>query len=216
MRTWKIWVLLIVFAGSLSACSSKKEQAVNFGHYEDGAYTNSYFGIRVPLPETWYVMDDESRLALMQQGSKIVSGDNKNLKAVMDAADLNSMNLLTAYAHPPGSAVETNPSIIVVAEKIGHLPGIKRGSDYHYHTKKLMAQSPLSVSYPNEIYEKSLGGVSFDVMDINYNVPQGSNFQKQYCTTMKNYALAIIITYQDDEGLQRLDDILAAIEFGSI
>jgi hypothetical protein len=215
MRTWKIWVVVIVFAAAFWACSSKKEEAVNFGQYEDGVYTNSYFGIRVPLPDTWFVMDDESRQALMQQGSKIVSGDNKNIKAVMDAADLKSMNLLAAYAHPPGSAVETNPSIIVVAEKIGHLPGIKRGSDYHYHTKKLMAQSPLSVSYPNEVYEKSIGGVPFDVMEIKYDVPQGANYQKQYCTTMKNYALLVIITYQDDDGLMRLDDILATIEFGT-
>jgi hypothetical protein len=215
MRTWKIWLVVIVFAAAFWACSSKKEEAVNFGQYEDGVYTNSYFGIRVPLPDTWFVMDDESRQALMQHGSKIVSGDDKNLKATLDAADLNSMNLLTAYEYPPGTAVETNPSIIMVVEKIGHLPGIKRGSDYHYHTKKLMAQSPLSVRYPNEIYEASIGGVPFDVLEIEYNVPQGTNLQKQYCAIMNNYALAIIITYQDDEGLRRLNDILAAIEFGS-
>ena len=215
MRTLKIWAVVMVMAAALSGCSSKKEEAVNFGQYTDGVYTNSYFGVRVPLPDAWFVMDDEARLALMQQGSKIVAGDNKNLKAVMDASDLNSMNLLTAYEHPPGSSVETNPSIIMVVEKIGHLPGIKRGSDYHYHTKKLMEQSALSVRFPNEIYEASIGGVPFDVLDIEYNVPQGQNLQKQYCTTMKKYALSIIITYQDDEGLQRLNDILSAIEFGS-
>ena len=214
MKTWKFPALAAAFIIALTACSSKKEEAVSFGQYSEGAYTNSFFNIRVPLPETWYVMDDESRIALMKQGSKIVSGDNKNLKALLDASDMQSMNLLTAYQHPPGTAVESNPSIIIIAEKIDHMPGIKRGSDYHFHTKKLMEQSALSVNFPAEIYETTLSGVSFDVLDIDYNSPQSGNYQKQYCTTLKNYALLVIITYQDDEGQSRLEDILAGMELG--
>lgn len=214
MKAWKLPVIAIAVIITLSACGGKKEEAINFGQYSQGVYTNTYFNIRVPLPQEWYVMDDESRIKLMKQGSKIVSGDNKNLKALMSAADMQSMNMLTAYAHPPGTAVETNPSIIIIAEKIGHMPGIKRGSDYHFHTKKLMEQSALSVTFPAEIYEASIGGVAFDVLDIDYNLPQGSNFQRQYCTTMKNYALLVIITFQNDEGQSRLEDILAGIEFG--
>ena len=206
--------LVIVLFTALSACNNKKEEAINFGQYDGGVYTNSFFNIRVPLPEAWYVMDEESRKALMQQGAKVVSGSNKNLKAVLDASDLSSMNLLTAYAHPPGTTVEANPSIIVIAEKIGHMPGINRGSDYHFQTKKMMEQSALSVSYPTEVYATALGGLPFDVMEVGYILPQGTNFQKQYCTTMKDYALLVIITYRNEEDKTRLEDILSNIEFG--
>ena len=115
MKTWTLQALVFTLILTLFACSSKKEEAINFGQYSDGVYTNSYFNIRVSLPEAWYVMDDESRIAMMRKGAEIVSGDNKNLKALLDASDMQSMNLLTAYEHAPGTAVSSNPSIIVIA-----------------------------------------------------------------------------------------------------
>lgn len=214
MRSIKVLIVAVVLALVLGGCSSKKkDDAVSFGELKDNVYTNSFFNIEVTVPSAWFMMDDESRIELMKQGSKIVSGDNKNLKAVMDAADFQTMNLLTAYESAPGSAVSTNPSIMVIAEKIGHMPGIKRGSDYHFHTKQLMGQSALSVTFPSEIYEENLDGVSFDVMEIEIELPQGSNYQNQYCTVIKDYALLVIITFQDDEGLQQLKGLLQEIKF---
>ena len=96
MKTWTLQALVFTLILTLLACSSKKEEAINFGQYSDGVYANSYFNIQVSLPEAWYVMDDESRIAMMRKGAEIVSGDNKNLKALLDASDMQSMNLLTA------------------------------------------------------------------------------------------------------------------------
>lgn len=213
MKTIKLLILSIMLSLMLSGCGSKTKDAINFGEFNDGEYTNSYFNVQVSVPNHWFVMDDKSRIELMKQGSKIVSGDNKNLQAVMEAADLQTVNLLTAYETPPGSAVDSNPSIMVIAEKIGHMPGIKRGSDYHFHTKKLMGQSALSVSFPSDVYEEKLDGITFDVLELEISMPNGSNYQDQYCTIMKDYAFMVIITYQNDEGKDQLMALLNDIDF---
>ena len=194
------------------ACSDKK--AVDFGTFEAGNYTNTFIDLMLSIPESWHVLDLESRLEIMKRGGEIVAGENKSLKAAIKAADLQSINLLTAYEHPPGAAVTTNPGIMLIAEKVTHAPGIKRGSDYHYHAKKLMKFSRMKVSYPKEIYEKTIDGVTFDIMETEINMGPGVVIrQRQYAAIVKGYALMMALTYQDDSGLNQLEKIVETLTF---
>ena len=194
------------------ACSDKK--AVDFGTFEAGNYTNTFFDLMLSIPESWHVLDLESRLEIMKRGGEIVAGENKSLKAAIKAADLQSINLLTAYEHPPGAAVTTNPGIMLIAEKVTHAPGIKRGSDYHYHAKKLMKFSRMKVSYPKEIYEKTIDGVTFDIMETEITMGPGVFIrQRQYAAIVKGYALMMALTYQDDSGLNQLEKIVETLTF---
>ena len=214
MKIAKFWVLagLIITSAFIISCSDKK--AIDFGEFEDGFYINSFFNLMLSLPDTWKVLDLESRMELMKQGGKFVAGDNKNLKAAIDAADLKSLNLLTAYEYPPGSAVSSNPGIMLIAEKIKHAPGIRRGSDYHFQAKKLMKLSRMQVSYPEEIYETIIDGVSFDVMVTEITLGPGVVlWQRQYATIMNDYALLVALTYQDEYGLGQLEEIIETITF---
>lgn len=214
MKIAKFWVLagLIITSAFIISCSDKK--AIDFGEFEDGFYINSFFNLMLSLPDTWEVLDLESRMELMKQGGKFVAGDNKNLKAAIDAADLKSLNLLTAYEYPPGSAVSSNPGIMLIAEKIKHAPGIRRGSDYHFQAKKLMKLSRMQVSYPEEIYETIIDGVSFDVMVTEITLGPGVVlWQRQYAAIMNDYALLVALTYQDEHGLGQLEEIVETITF---
>ena len=194
------------------SCSDKK--AIDFGTFEAGNYSNTFFNLMLSIPESWHVLDLESRMEIMKRGGEIVAGENKSLKAAIKAADLQSINLLTAYEHPPGAAVATNPGIMLIAEKITHAPGIKRGSDYHYHAKKLMKLSRMKVSYPKEIYEKTIDGVTFDIMETEIIMGPGVVIhQRQYATIMKGYALMMALTYQDEAGLNQLEKIVATLTF---
>ena len=196
----------------LSSCSDKN--AIDFGTFKAGTYSNTFFNLMLSIPDSWHVMDLESRLEIMKRGGEIVAGDNKKLKAAIDAADLKSINLLTAYEHPPGAAVTTNPGIMLIAEKVTHAPGIKRGSDYHYHAKKIMKFSRMKVSYPKEIYEKTIDGISFDIMETVINMGPGVVIrQRQYATIIKGYALLMALTYQDDSGLGQLENIVNTLSF---
>jgi len=193
-------------------CSNNSEKAIDFGKFENGFYTNTFFNLSVQIPDSWYVMDDESRIALMKKGKQIVAGNDKNLNAAFNAADLQNLNLLTTNESPPGSAVYTNPSFIILAESIKHAPGIVKGSDYHFHTRKIMESSQLNAVFPRAIYEETISGIAFEVLDLEINMGGIKNFQKQYATIMNKYALVIAITYQNDDGLKKLEQILQTIK----
>ena len=164
------------------------------------------------IPESWYVMDDEARIALMQRSKKVMAGNNKNLNATFNAADLQNLNLMTAYEKPPGAPVSSNPSLIIIAESIKHAPGITKGSDYHFHTKKMMESSQMDVLFLKDIYQETISGKTFEVMDIEINMGSVKNIQKQYAAIINQYALLLVITYQDDNGLKQLEQILQTIE----
>jgi len=212
MKFVKYLLLMVILLLFNLGCSKQSEKAIDFGKFAGGTYSNTFFNLNVSIPDSWHVMDDESRIALMQRGKNIVAGDNKNLKATLNAANLKSLNLMTTSENPPGAPVSSNPSFILIAENIKHAPGIKRGSDYHYHTKKMMGESALEVSFPRDIYEETIDGRTFDVFEIMLNMGNIKNYQKQYATIIKQYALLIVITYQDYEGLNKLEQILQTIK----
>ncbi|MGD9004871.1 MAG: hypothetical protein PVH94_10920, partial [Desulfobacterales bacterium] len=104
-----MFAVWIFSSALLFSCSDKK--AIDFGTFEAGTYSNSFFDLALSIPDSWHVLDMESRLEIMKRGGEIVAGDNKSLKAAIKTADLQSINLLTAYEHPPGASVATNPGI---------------------------------------------------------------------------------------------------------
>lgn len=209
---FRLFAAWLVAGALVVGCGDKK--TIDFGEVQAGIYTNSFFNLRLSLPDSWHVLDLESRMELMKRGGQIVAGDNKNLKAAVDAADLNSLNLLAANESPPGSAVPTNPGIMLIAEKVKHLPGIKRGSDYHFQSKKLLQLSQMQISYPQEIYETNIDGISFDVMETEITIGPGAVVrQRQYATIMNSYALLVVLTYQDEYGLGELERIVETITF---
>ncbi|UCG05551.1 MAG: hypothetical protein JSV83_16780 [Desulfobacterales bacterium] len=207
-RLKAIALLLIICLWGCGYQSETAEKTIDFGEFEAGVYTNTFFDLAIAIPEDWYVLDAEARNEMMRQGSKVAAGDNRNLKAALNAADLDNLNLLAAYEHAPGTPVSTNPGIMVIAEKVKHMPGIKQGRDYHYHSKKMMQMSNMNISFTEEIYEELIDDVPFDVMEMQINVGNIVIMQKQYVTIMNGYALLVGITYQDEEGLYKLQDIL--------
>lgn len=78
------------------------------------------------------------------------AGDNENLQAVINAADVNSVNLLFVFQHEVGTNVEFNPNFIVVAENLSHSPGIKNGRDYLVQAKKFLKQTQIQYAYIDE------------------------------------------------------------------
>lgn len=211
MKRTQLLSILIISVFLLCSCSDNSKKAIDFGTFESGVYLNRYFNLEVKVPESWHVLDDESRVEMMRKGSKIVAGDNENLNAVLKATDLQNINLLTASEHPIGAPVPFNPTFIIIAEKVKHLPGIVKGRDYHFHTKELMKSSPLKVSYPKEIYEVLVGELTFDVMEFEINMGQTIITQKQYAAIINDYALLFALTYSNDKDLESLTEIVQGL-----
>ncbi|MBW8034250.1 MAG: hypothetical protein FVQ79_00865 [Planctomycetes bacterium] len=203
-------VLSVVF---LSGCEKKASDEIDFGTVEGSVYRNEYFGLSISFPSGWSIQDQETQKELMDIGTKLAAGDDENLEAVIKASELQSVNLVAAFEHPLGAPVASNPSLMCIAEKVRHVPGIKRGSDYHFHFRKLLESSAIDVSFPRETSTEKIGGVDFDVMYIEALTAGVIIQQKQYAAISKGYALLLTITYTTDEEKASLQKLLESVTF---
>jgi len=202
-----VWIVL--FAG----CRKRASDEIDFGAVENSTYRNDYFGLSVKLPSEWSVQDKETRQKLMDLGRKMVEGDDKNLKAVIKASEMQTVNLFAAFKHPIGTPVPYNPNIMCLAERVSHMPGIKRGKDYHFHSKRLLESSQMKVSFPKEVSTEELGGHNFDVMYVETPITGMTIRQKHYAAIMKGYALVFIVSFNNGEEESTLDNVLSSVTF---
>ncbi len=204
---------MILFTGCGKKTSSYE---IDFGVVENSTYRNNYFGLSMKLPLGWDVQSQEMQQKIMDIGATMVAGDDENLKTVVKASELQTVNLLAVFKHPIGAPVAYNPNIICIAESIRHMPGIKRGKDYHFHSKKLLESSQIEVSFPKEIYTEQIGGTDFDIMTLQMHFAGQTIKQRQYVAVMKGYALLLIISFTTNEEESELQKALDSILFNSI
>ena len=197
----------------LPGCGKKAPDEIDFGAVEKSVYRNEYFGFSLRLPPEWSVQDREAQQRIMEMGGKIIAGDDKNLKALMKASELQTVQLLTAFRHPLGTPTSYNPSVMCVAERVGHMPGIKQGRDYLFHTRRVLESSPMKIAFPGEVSAEKLGGREFDLMHVEMQFPGITVRQKYYASIMKGYALGCIMSYATRDEESTLDGILATLSF---
>jgi hypothetical protein len=202
-----LFLTLTVFAAD--------EPKIDFGRIDHLTYTHDYFGFHLTIPESWQVQDSESRERLMKLGKEVIVGKNENMKAMYDASEINTLNLLTIFRYPLGAAVDFNPSFVCVAEKVSHLPGIKRGSDYLFHARKLLEAGQLKYKIDDQMYSEKIGGVDFDYLNAQLDLPKIALTQKYYATIRNGYALCFVISFHTEEAAKELNGILQTVKFDS-
>jgi len=204
--------ILLLLSVLLFGCQKKASDEIDFGTFNNSVYTNKYFGVTVAIPQKWSIQDQESQRRLMKVGTKALAGDDNNFKAMVKASEMQTVNLFAAFEHPPGAPVASNPSMMGVAEMVRQLPGIERGRDYLFQAKKMMESSQMKFSFPKDFYSEKLGGVEFDVMDVELKFPGRMVKQKYYSTIKKGYALCFIMSFTTDEeeaSVHRIFDTVA-------
>jgi hypothetical protein len=202
----------ILLAMLLFGCTKKAADEVDFGTLNNSVYRNDYFGFSVSLPADWNVQDQRAQQQLMKKGVQVVAGDDKNLKAVVKASELQTVNLFAVFRHPVGAPVDYNPGVIAVAERTRDLPGIKRGKDYFFHARKILEASKIQVSFPKEYYTERLANVEFDVMELEMTIGGKTVKQKYYTAIQKGYALSFIMSFVNDEDAASLQAILDTLK----
>jgi hypothetical protein len=196
-----------------SGCQEKASEEVDQGAFSGSVYRNNYFGLTITIPSDWSIQDSQSMQDLKDLGKKVLDKDDKNIKAVMEASDFQTVSLFSVFRHPLGSPIPFNPNLICMAERVRHMPGITRGKDYHFHTRKLLESSQVSVKFPKEIYTETLGGVEFDVLYSETSFGTMLVKQKQYGAVIKGYVLLIVTTFADENQEATLDEILKTMTF---
>ncbi len=205
---------LLVAAFVLSSfIENAKLKGFDYGKTIDGKYINSYFGLEITLPENWIVQSNEQSEQLQKKGKDLVVGDNQNLKAIIDASEINSANLLYAFQYEVGSAVEYNPGITIVAENIKDFPGIKSGSEYLFHTKRLLQQTKLQTQIDKESTLEAIDKQEFYTMNCAIDYMGITIQQKYYSTIIKGFALSFIISYTTEDQKSELLNSIHSINF---
>ena len=196
-----------------SGCQEKASEEVDQGAFSGSVYRNNYFGLTITIPSDWSIQDSKSMQDIKNLGKNVLDKDDKNLKAVMEASEFQTVSLFAVFRYPVGTPVPFNPNLMCMAERVRHMPGIKRGKDYHFHTRKLLESSHMSVNFPKEIYTETLGGVEFDVLYSETSLGTMLVKQKQYGAVIKGYVLLIVTTFADENQEATLDEILKTLTF---
>lgn len=209
-----VLAFLTVLIFSCGPNGDGKPTGFDYGHVENSTYVNSFFGVELKLPTDWIVQSKEEIDKMAETGKDVIAGDNKSLKAAIDAAEINTANLLSVFKYEVGTAVEFNPNFMLVAENLKHAPGIKNGSDYLFQSRKILKQSQIQYESIDENFEKvMLNGHEFYTMNtlIDY---MGVKIQQRYYSTIQNgFCLSAIISYTGDEQKKELEALINSLEF---
>lgn len=202
----KVIVQLLIAITIISSYGQDKD--FDFGETEKGFYQNEFFNMEVSFDSLWVIQNKEQLNNLVKAGTDLVAGDDASLKAAVKASKVNTAYLLTVFKYEVGAAVTYNPSLMIIAENTKNFPGIKNGSDYLFHSKKLLQQSQMEYYFDKEIFTKKIGESEFHVMEAKIDY-LGTTIVQEYMTTVtKGFSLSLIISYTTEEEKEELKKII--------
>lgn len=207
--------IYILFTISILSCAKKEKNLpdnFDFGTTDQGMYTNDYFDMKIQFDPSWAVQDKQQVNNLVESASDITMKDNQNLKSIVKASMVNSAYLLTVFKHEIGTPVEFNPSFMVIAENTKNFPGIKDGSDYLFHAKKLLDQTNLEYRYEKEVFEKKVSNANFHILEAKIDIPGKTITQEYYATVTNGFSLSFIASYMNEDERDELYQIINNIK----
>jgi hypothetical protein len=162
----------------------------------------------------WLVQSKEQTEHIANRGKKLIAGDDDNMKAVIAASEINIANLLAAFQYEVGSAVEFNPSIMLVAENIKNAPGVKKGSDYLFQAKRILENAQFKYDYLSKEFEnEAIGGAEFYKMYARLNHMGLEIKQIYYSTILNKFSFNVIISYVSDKQKKELIKAINTMKF---
>ena len=177
---------------------------IDYGTIKNETYANQYFDMSLPVPKGWSVQSKAMIENIAERGKDLVVGEDENMRALLNEAEKQSVNLFAFFKYEVGAPVGFNPSLISVAELVAQMPGVKRGSDYLFHVKKFLKMGQVEYTFDKEIFTTTLSGVSFDVMPVEIKAGNNSVYQEYYSTRLKDYVLSFIVTYSNEAEYKEL------------
>ena len=187
----------------------------DYGKVYQNTYFNKYFNFEIDLPEDWVVQSQEQTKQLTEMGKDLAIGDNEQLEAIVNAAEINTAYLLSVFQYEVGSAVDFNPSLMILAENVMAAPGVKKGSDYLFQARKMMKQSQVPYDYLSEEFEEEvINGISFYTLEASITTVGQKVKQVYYSTIAKRFSLSVIISYGTEEQKEILLQTIQSMRLG--
>lgn len=208
----KIFIILFVSLGLIS-CSDVETQEVAWTTSDDNIhFSNEKFKLSIVKPQSWYAQSIKELIATQRKGGDMMSGDDENFEAIVEASLKTSLPLFGFHEFTPGTPTEHNSSLMGAAENISALPGIKNGCDYLYHAKQLIKQSQVRMEVEEDCLQQKINGT--DISFFNSKMEFGTNIIKQkYMACLSgDYAIAIVYTIVNKENTSEIDDMLSTLK----
>lgn len=220
---WLFKLLLICFTINILSYSniySQKDSLIekfDYGSVTKNIYENEFFKFKIKLPKDWVVQSKEQTDMLMEAGKKMVLEENKDLEKYFKVSEIKTVYLLTVFQYELGYPAEFNPSILIMAENLRAVPGIKNGKDYLFHAKKLLKYSqPDAMILTNEFEKIVIDNVDFYKLEI-VNKLMDIEVKQIYLSTIINgFSFNLIYTYSNDEEKEILLNSVNSMVFNHV
>ncbi len=206
-------VLLIIFSFMLASCK-QKVKPFDLGTINNNTYTNTFFNLSLDIPPDWHVQPEEVMDHLNDLGNQMLALEDAQFKSQLEAAQINTANLVLAFEYELGEPVEYNSNFLLVAENLNNHPDVKNGRDYLVHAKQLLKQPQMKVSSHNHSFQQiEIGPHVFYDMHLTIEVQDLIFNQLYYSTILDGFAVTFIGNYNNPEQKQQLNEIFNSLRF---
>ena len=161
------------------------------------AYRNDFLGLSVPLPAGWHRANKKEISAVVAKGEGFAGSDPKALDKV------DGSFLLMATEHPLGRSRSTSSVVIIAMSTAGHEDEF---SDPGGYLQDIV--SDISRALPNARIDAqstvSLGGETFDLLDVSYKVQGIAVHQRAIASVIRDHLVHIQVTASSAAELEKI------------
>lgn len=208
VRTFERHAGLAAVAVALVATACATRGIPTDGDIDGKVYRNSFFDLSLPVPDGWHPLSADTVERIRKTGEATLSA-NPMLAAAAKASRSTTHFLVSFSESPFGGAVPFNPVIMLIAEDVRAVPGIRTGSDYIFHLSRSLAATNMYVSL-GEAYKLELGGKPFAGHNFE---PTNGGIQAYLATVEKDFAISFLLIAQDEAQLSQMVGLISAISF---
>ncbi len=180
---------------------------------DNKTYTNEFFQMTVQKPDGWYAQNQEEARENQKKGEKMLAGNDKNLKAMIEATDATTTQVFGFFEVPMGTPGKLNPNVLSAAENIKAAPGVKTGCDYIALTKEIIKKSQMNYKFEDKCETKMVNGTEFGVTGGEMTIGEQVVKQRYYAVIRGRHAISVIQTYFDAESEAKVNKVIESLKF---
>jgi len=184
------------------------------GIISNGVYSNEFFAFDFPIPEGWYVYNDQQTLrTITNEGINFIAQDNPQAREIMQQAQGSFLMFMSRYSLDQ-ELDKINPNIIFGFENIAQHRGVVRDSEDYLRiaadeTEKM---SP-GYKFENNIVPIQLGSAAFSRIDATLTLQGIPIHQRMMATIKKNHVLLVNLTGGSRSDIEDLTRIVQKTTF---
>lgn len=212
-------ILAFLMLFLLVGCNQKhKTTNIDFGTFKNNRYVNTFFELELPIPEGWEVLSENQNRQLMTQSDELLAdNENKEFQKNIETSKHLTVILLTAS---PNKLDDTsngfNANLILLAENLSNNEQIKTANEYLLFTRRMLDGNPIPKNYPYQsLIKQNIGGKEWVSLRVDFPAQAVEYSQEYYSILKNNYALTVILTYDNEQQKEQLMSCLSSLTFNT-